>query len=117
MKAALLVSSLVLLALACRIEAQPEAQVEDPLLASQAFEIFQKRCGSCHGDTGSARSYMLLDRAAMVRAGKIVPGRSDESLLFQRVTGTVGPIMPVGGAKLSDNDIALIKRWIDEGAP
>jgi hypothetical protein len=60
---------------------------------------------------------MLLDRAAIIRTGKVVPGRPEDSLLFQRVTGAVAPIMPAGGAKLADDDIATIRRWIDEGAP
>ncbi|HZI51995.1 MAG TPA: hypothetical protein VFE29_09240, partial [Terriglobia bacterium] len=117
MKTTLLVSSLVLLALAFRLEALPEPQDGSPSPAAQVSDIFQKRCASCHGETGSARSYMLLDRGAMVRTGKIVPGSSGESLLFQRVTGAVGPIMPAGGTRLADNDIAIIRRWIDEGAP
>jgi hypothetical protein len=60
---------------------------------------------------------MLLDHAAMIKTGKIVPGRPEESLLFQRITGEIEPVMPAVGPKLSDGDIALIKQWIYEGAP
>lgn len=117
MRTWLLVCSGVLLAIALRSEATPAIQQVDPSTASRALEILQKRCGTCHGDTGSARTYMLLDHAAMIKTGKIVPGRPDESLLFQRITGGVEPVMPAGGPKLADSDIAAIRQWIADGAP
>ncbi len=47
----------------------------------------------------------------------IVPGKSGESLLVEAITG--GPNaspMPPKGPKLSSVEVALLKRWIDEGA-
>src|SRR5215471_12157462 len=85
--------------------------------ATAAFAVFQKNCASCHGDTGLAKGYLLLDRSSMVKAGKVAPGNAAESILYRRVTGAAAPLMPQGGPKLSDDDIAIIKRWIDEGAP
>ncbi|HET9218478.1 MAG TPA: cytochrome c, partial [Terriglobia bacterium] len=118
MKTSWFAVALVLVASVCRGEvSRASRQGDGSSSASQVFAIFEKRCASCHGDTGSARTYMLLERAAMVRTGKVVPGRAEDSLLFQRVTGAVGPIMPAGGVKLGDDDIAIIRRWIDEGAP
>jgi mono/diheme cytochrome c family protein len=93
-------------------QAQPEVSSADA-----AFAVFQKKCVSCHGDTGFARGSMVLDRAAMVKSGKIAPGHAEESILYKRITGTIEPIMPQGGSKLPDADIATIKRWIDDGAP
>jgi len=58
--------------------AMPQVQPEVSS-ASAAFAIFEKNCTRCHGDTGFAKSYMLVDREAMVRAGKIVPGHAEES--------------------------------------
>src|SRR5262245_15687923 len=102
----------VVLSLVLMAQIQPNASS-----ATAAFSVFQKNCASCHGDTGFARSYMLLDRAAMVRAGTITPGYSEDSILYKRVTGAIGPLMPQGASRLSDGDLAAIKRWIDEGAP
>jgi len=45
----------------------------------------------------------------------IVPGNSTKSPLYRRVTGEDQPVMPLG-AKLSDAEIAILKRWIDTGA-
>ena len=79
MKTSWFVFALVLLALVCRNETLPASRQGDgPSPASQVLAIFEKRCASCHGETGSARTYMLLDRAAMVRTGKVVPGRAED---------------------------------------
>jgi len=117
MRTWLLFCSALLLAIGLRTEATPARQLGDSSSASHAFEVLQKRCGACHGDTGSARSYMLLDYGALIRTAKIIPGKPDESLLFQRITGRVEPLMPAGGPKLADNDIAAIRQWIADGAP
>src|SRR5678815_1802031 len=93
-------------------QARPEASS-----ASAAFSIFEKNCTRCHGDTGFAKSYLLVDREAMVRTGKIVPGQAEDSILYKRISGALEPIMPQGGSKMSDSDIAAIKRWIEDGAP
>src|SRR5262245_14201996 len=96
--------------------AAPQVQ-PGPASASAAFAVLQKNCATCHGDTGFAKSYLLLDRTAMIKAGKVAPGNSAESILYRRITGTAEPLMPSGGPKLSDADIATVKRWIDDGAP
>jgi mono/diheme cytochrome c family protein len=96
--------------------AAPQVQ-PDASSADAAFAVFQKNCQGCHGDTGFAKSYMLLDRAAMVKTGKIAPGHAEESILYKRVTGAIEPLMPQGASRLPDKDIAIIKRWIDDGAP
>src|SRR5262245_51892043 len=104
-----LVLSLLLLAAP---QAQPEVSSADA-----AFAVFQKNCVGCHGDTGFAKSYMLLDRTAMIKTGKIDPGHAEDSILYKRVTGAIEPTMPQDAPKLPDKDIATIKRWIDDGAP
>ena len=46
----------------------------------------------------------------------MIPGKSAESTLYQRVAGTSDQArMPMGGKPLAAEQIALIKRWIDEG--
>ena len=97
----------------------PRAQPAQPAasIATDAFAVLHKNCAGCHGDTGFAKTYLLLDRSAMVKAGKITPGNGAESMLYKRITGAIEPLMPEGGTKLADADIATIKRWIDDGAP
>jgi mono/diheme cytochrome c family protein len=85
--------------------------------AAEAFAVFQKHCLGCHGDNGYARTALHLDRAALVTTGKVLPGRAEDSILFKRLTGAIEPLMPDGGPKLPDAEIAAIRRWINEGAP
>ena len=85
-----------------------------PLLAS--------RCYDCHGpakDKGGLR----LNEATNARKGgesgepAIIPGRSADSLLLKRVlTADEEEVMPQKGPRLSPAEIALLRRWIDEGA-
>lgn len=106
----------MILALSLLLGLMPQAKPE-PSPASAAFAVFQKNCASCHGDTGFAKGYLLLDRAAMIKTGKVTPGNAAESTLYKRVTGVAAPLMPQGGPKLPDSDLDIIKRWIDAGAP
>src|SRR5262249_37596220 len=48
----------------------------------------------------------------------VVPGKSDASRLIHAVTGThnVVAMPPKGKPRLSTAEIALLKRWIDDGA-
>jgi ankyrin repeat protein len=61
-----------------------------------------------------------LDRRSAALGGvvrsNIVPGSSESSRLFRRVSGSqFGPQMPPAGP-LSPDEVAVLKRWIDEGA-
>ena len=46
----------------------------------------------------------------------IIPGDGKQSLLVKRILGEGEARMPMGGASLTSAQIALIRRWIDEGA-
>ena len=107
--------TLVLL-IAASLAATPRAQAPGST-AAEAFAVFQKHCVGCHGDNGYARGQMHLDGPGLIKTGKVLPGRAEESLLYKRLTGAVEPLMPDGGPKLPDADIAIIRRWIDDGAP
>ncbi|MDX1981525.1 MAG: PSD1 and planctomycete cytochrome C domain-containing protein [Bryobacteraceae bacterium] len=82
--------------------------------------ILQRNCVGCHGNAQQMSGFSLSKRESAIRGGSqgaaIVPGKSGESALIRRVTGVLQPSMPVGG-KLSDMEIATLKKWIDEGAP
>src|SRR5262249_1540061 len=84
--------------------------------------ILSKRCYDCHGAL-KHKAGLRLDTAALMRKGgdsgpAIEPGQSDESLLIDAVTGRAGWRMPPEseGSKLTDQDIAKLKAWIDQGA-
>ncbi|HYP13926.1 MAG TPA: DUF1549 domain-containing protein, partial [Bryobacteraceae bacterium] len=59
---------------------------------------------------------LRLDSKA-VASKSIVPGKSAESSLYQRVAGLGDQArMPMGGKPLSASEVATIKAWIDAGA-
>jgi WD40 repeat protein len=82
--------------------------------------LFARRCFACHS-AGEMRSGLNLEAyAGVVKGGNsgdaVIPGRPTSSLLFKAVSHEEGaPQMPLGGAKLPDADIALIRDWIQQG--
>ncbi|MBY0506224.1 MAG: DUF1553 domain-containing protein [Bryobacteraceae bacterium] len=94
----------------------------------QIRPLLSDRCFACHGpDQGNRKSPLRLDREADAKAdlgqGRrgIIPGDAGQSGIFQRITSTnKGKRMPpayAGHDALPAEQIALIKRWIEEGAP
>jgi mono/diheme cytochrome c family protein len=77
--------------------------------------ILQTRCVQCHGPERQVAQLRLDNQKLAARV--IVPGKSSDSRLVHRILGLNGEArMPKGGAPLEPAQIALIKRWIDEGA-
>ena len=82
--------------------------------------ILTARCFGCHGPTQQQSGLRLDLRQNALRGGDygtvIVPGKSAESRLILRLTGsTVGLQMPPTGA-LEPEEIAVLRAWIDQGA-
>ena len=85
--------------------------------------ILSDKCFLCHGpDSGTRMAGMRLDTpegAFANRSGKfpIVPNRSDHSLVVKRINDPNSPMPPKTSTKsLTKSEIALITRWIKEGA-
>ena len=76
--------------------------------------IFAKSCNGCHG--AAAMGGLRLDSRNLA-AKSIRAGKSAESTLYQRVAGLGEQArMPMGAKPLPPEQIAIIKRWLDEGA-
>ncbi len=85
--------------------------------------IFSRHCYGCHQGAKQLGSYMMTDFASLVAGGEteqaaIVPGKPDESYLIEQITPVDGHAeMPDEPFKpLSEVEIDLIRRWIEEGA-
>ncbi len=84
--------------------------------------VLSDNCYTCHGpDEKQRMANMRLDtkEGAFAKQGVIVPGDSAQSKLIKRVASKdPNVIMPPAnsGYKLTDKQIELLKRWIDEGA-
>ena len=83
--------------------------------------IFSSRCQGCHNDTLKF-SGLSLDSAAGLRAGGlhgpvVAAGNPLASRLYRRVAHLEKPVMPMQGDALTGDEAALVKRWIEMGAP
>jgi uncharacterized membrane protein len=86
--------------------------------------IFEANCVKCHNDKKTKGDYRMdavqhLFAAGETGAAPVVAGKSDESLLVKLIEGKgeyEDSIMPPKGDPLTFQQIALIRRWIDEGA-
>ena len=107
----------MLLGTAATAAAQPPA---DPVEYNRAIRpILSAACFGCHGPNEGARQADLrLDTPAFLDS-HVVAGDPDGSLLFQRLTtGDDVLRMPPASSALSlrDDQLALIRRWIEAGA-
>ena len=114
----------------CRDFGSPVMGVDDdtPALVSftdDVLPIFVTRCAKsgCHvGATPvvglGLDSFAALEARNMTTNRRIyVPGQAIKSLLVYRIEGTLGIRMPLDGPPfLPDEQIQLIRDWIDEGA-
>ena len=88
--------------------------------ATQIAPILDEFCADCHdGETrkGGLSVATYDDLLEGGRSGASVrPGTSTRSLLMDRLTGRVEPLMPKGEDPLDEGRLTLIRTWIDEGA-
>ena len=104
-----------------------------PTLQSIQDHVLTPICSGCHtGGGASLPSSMGLTSATVSRASlvsvasvevgtllRVAPGNADNSYLIQKLEGTQtsGARMPFGGTPLDTATIAVIRQWIDAGAP
>ncbi|MEM8666858.1 MAG: c-type cytochrome domain-containing protein [Planctomycetota bacterium] len=91
--------------------------------ASDVAPLLLDNCNGCHIEAMQTSGGLRMDTfAQLLRGGDtgpiIVPGKSEESLLIQKLRGMgEGQRMPAGGRPaLPEEAIQLISTWIDEGA-
>ena len=121
----LLIPAELLNALAAAPIGQAEERASPPVdYLRQVAPILKKNCYPCHGARVQTNGLRLDSRQHALRGGDsgrplIVPGKRSESFLL-KVLSTTGSDsfkrMPPTPIPLEDGDIALIRRWIDEGA-
>ncbi|MDP7009855.1 MAG: DUF1549 domain-containing protein, partial [Verrucomicrobiota bacterium] len=83
--------------------------------------LLKRRCFSCHGAL-KQKSKLRVDTAALMRKGgsegpAINPGDSGGSYLIEQLTANGDERMPPKGEALTAREIALLRDWIDAGAP
>ncbi|HEY2881714.1 MAG TPA: PSD1 and planctomycete cytochrome C domain-containing protein [Pirellulales bacterium] len=99
-------------------EQKPPAAEQPVDFAHEILPLLKANCAKCH-TAGKYKGDLSMDtRETMLKAKAFIPGKSAESELISRVTSTdPDEWMPPQGQRLSAEQVALLKRWIDQGAP
>lgn len=100
--------------------AADETQAADEHLTFErdVWPIFREHCFDCHGATEELSGQLDLRQVRLMQEGgesgpAITAGRPDESYLLDRIRGEE---MPPGEVKVPAEQIAILERWIAEGA-
>ncbi|HTM49056.1 MAG TPA: PSD1 and planctomycete cytochrome C domain-containing protein [Bryobacteraceae bacterium] len=94
---------------------------ETDFFETRVRPVLATHCYACHSQS-KLGGLQLDSRAALLRGGvsgpAVVPGQPADSLLIKAVNHSEPRLkMPLSGAKLKDQEIADLTRWIAIGAP
>lgn len=91
--------------------------------AADVLWIFESRCVSCHGESKQKGGLALHTREAVDEGGELGPvlaaGEPEKSDLVQRLKLSLehdDHMPPKSKPQLTDAEVALIERWVREGA-
>ena len=104
---------LVLLALLASITIGDEVDFQ-----TQIAPILSAHCVRCHSANNTKGDISLASIDDLRDNGHVAPGMPDESYLIELIAGVDGeqPEMPKDADPLSSEQVALIRKWISEGA-
>lgn len=119
----LALGTLLLFSAARAEDGAPPTPPERPVhFEREVAPILARHCGACHGAKKTESGLRLDLRAGILAGGEsgapaVVPGKSAESLLLRRVMATGDEErMPPEGPPVPVEEVAILARWIDEGA-
>lgn len=96
-----------------------------PVTFAHVEPIFLQRCAKCHkqdGIMGPPPEGLRLDTYLNIMEGgerlAVLPGNPGLSEVVRRIEGEAEPRMPFDGPPwLNEDEIELIRQWIEQGAP
>jgi uncharacterized membrane protein len=102
---------------------KPIPNVQEALVYTDVIKpVLQEKCYGCHGVTRQKGKLRLDDSVMILKGGKdgavIIPNKPSESELVKRIMLPVEEehhMVPKEKPQLKENEIALIKWWIDNG--
>ncbi|MBX3421786.1 MAG: hypothetical protein KF752_09560 [Pirellulaceae bacterium] len=90
-------------------------------LAAKVGVILNNYCFRCHRGTGSSAggyAFNARDVASMVTDGVVTPESTDDSDLYHAMfRGRMPPRNQIGLPRPTADEVAIVKQWIDAGAP
>ena len=86
--------------------------------ARDVYPIFRRSCIECHGPEKQEAELRLDQRTSALESGSIDASQPDDSELLRRILLPRGhdEVMPAIGDPLPKRQIAIIRRWIQQGA-
>lgn len=106
-------SAILLLAVSTCATATP------PNFADDVGPILEVWCVDCHRGSRGKNGVALQDHAATMKGGSagaiVVPGDPGSSILYLVASHDRDPVMPPDGDRLSDEELATIRAWIEGG--
>lgn len=112
---------LLLLPLVAPVHAEDQPAKPKINFAEHVAPIFQARCNSCHNGDKQKGGLSLESFGSTMRGGGsgavVEPGDADGSHLLGVVNQSEEPKMPPAGSKIPDAEIAILRQWIEAGAP
>jgi WD40 repeat protein len=118
-----LASLLLTFALPALHAADKDALPADVSYYKDVRPIFQQNCNGCHQPAKPSGGFIMTAHAELLKKGEsdkagVVPGQPAASNLVSQVTPHDGkkPLMPRNQPPLADRDVAIIQKWIAQGA-
>ena len=105
---------------------EPQPSHAENLFATKVLPLLKARCTACHGDDSekTESGLDLTSRDGLLKGGDsakpaIVPGKPDDSPLYIAVLRKDPDLVmpPKESDRLSADEVAAIKKWIEGGAP
>jgi WD40 repeat protein len=123
-RAFLLTAGLVAVATPRTSPSEPEKKETSPVsYYKEVRPLFQQHCQGCHQPAKPLGGYVMTGHADLLKKGDrdqagVVPGQPDKSFLLEQITTRTGKRaeMPKGKDSLPEKDVALVRRWVTEGA-
>lgn len=80
---------------------------------AQVAPILARHCGGCH-IAGRKGGFQMVSYAGLMKTGMVQPGAGESSRLVETI---LSGDMPRGGGKVSPEEVGVLMKWIDAGAP
>ncbi len=111
----------LLIAFSSEASAQPKAAAKRTTFDEHVLPIFKDKCVACHGSDKKRGGLVLNNYTAMMIGGSsgvsVKPGDPENSLLYQLMAHSKEPIMPPKSPKPEAAVLAVVHKWISDGAP
>ena len=85
--------------------------------------VFQANCQGCHQPAKSKSDYVMTEVEKLIAGGEtgeaIIPGKPADSYLLELIVTAEGeerPEMPPKDDPLTDYEVSLVKKWVEQGA-